>query len=1126
MININMFVTDTPMWYASPIGPPVRITLCYNSQSSIANYEPFGNKWTFTYGGYLLMDTSGTIIIVMPTGRNDVYVPDGHGGYTPPFQVHNTLTQIAPNHFELAFPDGTVYVYEIPGGTSSQQPFLTAIRDAYGQTLALAYDPGVNLTTITDASGNAFKLTYSSAGLVTNVADPFGRNAVFDYDANNNLVQITDMGGYSSSLSYDTNVFISGIADARGTYQFLTEPADGDASVNADNYPQPGTPMYENYRLTVTDPLANKQEFFYYGGCDIDAYGNCGGYSWYVSPNAYIPWQSQDINNYRSEAPKTRYLPVYVDSGQQGKVAEIVYPEGDTVSYGYDPLTGDQTSITDGDGNTWHYAYNSMGLLTAVTNATGTSTTFSYAANAVDLLAISNGLGVISMTYNSHHSILSVSDRLSNVTTFAYNSFGHALYQVDALRITNQYTYDAGNRLSSLSRSGHTLANITYDSVGRVRTATDTTGFSLTYDYNNLSQFVRVTYPDGQFDSYVYSTCCPHIIDSATGRNGLTVNFTYDALKRLTQIRNPEGGLTQFNYDANGNRSALIDPNGNATKYQYDLDNRISSKAYAAGNALSYRYDEAGFLTNRINGRGISTTYTYDPNHSLLTTSYSDGTPAAGYAYDIFNRPVQRVDAMGATRYDYDVNSRLLSVSGPWPSAAITYAYDALGRRTNLTAQLGQPVGYVYDALNRLAQVRTSSGSYAYGYSGASPLVQTLSRPNGTYTTNAYDSLNRLTLTSNQSSNGIINQFAYTYNAQDLCDSETLSNGFALTYSTNELVTYKYNNLNQFVNSTTAAQWFAYDADGNMTRGYTPDGYVWTANYDAENRLTLLVYTNGAGVICSNAYGYCANSFLAQKKQFANGVLSNDTRFVRAGDLPLQERDAANNLSREYAWGLSKGGGIGGLLTLSQGAGAYSYLYDGKGNVAAVLDASGATAATYGYDAFGGQTEELSTFEQPFGFSTKPYEQETGLVYFGYRYYMPQVGAWVSRDPLGEIPGSAVSASGSLRGYGGYYPPVGFFWPASAERARLSLELYDNVNLYNYALNSPPNFVDPKGKILIALLPYLGYIAVVALVAYATVAILGPGQTGEMESTGADEGAKEIQDTSGEPPNGGACGPP
>ena len=80
-INMNLFVTDTPLWYDPAVGPAVRITLCYNSQSSITHNEPFGNKWQFNYASYLVVDTSGNVLIYMPDGRYDVFPPDGAGGY-------------------------------------------------------------------------------------------------------------------------------------------------------------------------------------------------------------------------------------------------------------------------------------------------------------------------------------------------------------------------------------------------------------------------------------------------------------------------------------------------------------------------------------------------------------------------------------------------------------------------------------------------------------------------------------------------------------------------------------------------------------------------------------------------------------------------------------------------------------------------------------------------------------------------------------------------------------------------------------------------------------------------------------------------------------------------------------
>ena len=82
----------------------------------------------------------------------------------------------------------------------------------------------------------------------------------------------------------------------------------------------------------------------------------------------------------------------------------------------------------------------------------------------------------------------------------------------------------------------------TYDTVGRVRTATDATGLTLTYDYNDLNHITRITFPDAKFIQYSYLNCCPRLIDTITGRAGRTTYYTYDSMKRLDSVYRPGVG--------------------------------------------------------------------------------------------------------------------------------------------------------------------------------------------------------------------------------------------------------------------------------------------------------------------------------------------------------------------------------------------------------------------------------------------------------------------------------------------------------------------------------------------------------------------------------------------------------
>ena len=100
----------------------------------------------------------------------------------------------------------------------------------------------------------------------------------------------------------------------------------------------------------------------------------------------------------------------------------------------------------------------------------------------------------------------------------------------------------------------------------------------------------------------------------------------------------------------------------------------------------------------------------------------------------------------------------------------------------------------------------------------------------------------------------------YTYDqVNDLIASETITNGPSPLNPDSESIAYANNNLNQLEDSTPPFRTYAYDDDGNMTTGYTPDGYEFTAAYDAENRLKSLEYTDALSVVHTTEYFYRAD---------------------------------------------------------------------------------------------------------------------------------------------------------------------------------------------------------------------------------------------------------------------------
>ena len=141
-------------------------------------------------------------------------------------------------------------------------------------------------------------------------------------------------------------------------------------------------------------------------------------------------------------------------------------------------------------------------------------------------------------------------------------------------------------------------------------------------------------------------------------------------------------------------------------------------------------------------------------------------------------------------------------------------------------------------------------------------------------------------------------------------------------------------------------------------------------------------------------------------------------------------------------------GGIGGLLAVQDANGTttgenhesddlrYVYFYDANGNVGQVIDlaassASASIKAHYEYDAYGNVLVQSGSYASanPYRFSTKPWDDETGLGYWGQRYYDPRLGRWINHDPIGELGG---------------------------------------LNLYAYVFNDPIGVVDPLGRLSLA----------------------------------------------------------
>jgi RHS repeat-associated protein len=201
------------------------------------------------------------------------------------------------------------------------------------------------------------------------------------------------------------------------------------------------------------------------------------------------------------------------------------------------------------------------------------------------------------------------------------------------------------------------------------------------------------------------------------------------------------------------------------------------------------------------------------------------------------------------------------------------------------------------------------------------------------------------------------------------------------------------------------------------------------------------------------AYDYMGRRVRKRVYNYSGGwQLQSDRRFVwdDCNLVMFLDGQNENTIVRKQVWGLDLAGlsgatsrdrqgavlhgagGIGGLLACveTQGTqqGSYWYLYDGNGNVGQVLSATDQSlVARYEYDPYGNAivAEGPYATANPYRFSTKQWDGNIGLSYWGYRYYSPTTGRWLSRDPIEET---------------------------------------DGYDLYAYVANDPENMRDPTGQ--------------------------------------------------------------
>jgi len=171
------------------------------------------------------------------------------------------------------------------------------------------------------------------------------------------------------------------------------------------------------------------------------------------------------------------------------------------------------------------------------------------------------------------------------------------------------------------------------------------------------------------------------------------------------------------------------------------------------------------------------------------------------------------------------------------------------------------------------------------------------------------------------------------------------------------------------------------------TTSTVANSYTW----DVENRLTGAVTTQADGTITS--VGFLYDPF---GRRIRKASASGTTIYAYDGANIVAELNAAGSITASYTQGL----GVDEPLAMRRAGAAYYYNADGLGSVTSLANAAGTVKQSYVYDTFG-NTTSTGTITNPYQYTGREFDSETGLYYYRARYYDPSIGRFISEDPLG-----------------------------------------------------------------------------------------------------------------------------
>lgn len=931
--------------------------------------SPYGAGWSLLAEERLYFDPDGCILHVQGAGDRRLFLPDTNQAnrWTPMFADGTTITMNpADGVFTRRFADNAQSVFN-PAGR------LTSTRNRFGATTTFSYVGG-RVATVTSPTGFSYTLSYQG-GKLQQVVDSAGRVTDFVVNTAGDLVSTTDAAGSTRTFVYDAQHLLTSQVGPRGEvseYDYLGGRIVGTRAFDTD-----GTTLLRERSFS---PSVLEGEV---GTALTQGLGTVGSPIPVISDRIDFSIDGRGVvseheiddigNTVRTTdgVNETRYT---YDANR--RLTAIIYPNQRRTEYTYD-AAGNAVQMRERSPAGQIYAttsreYNASGLLTREIDAAGRSKRFTYdSLNRVTQIEDpAGGLTMLFYQNPSHPSLVTAVHRANSSVAFTHDLHGNTQTVTDSLGRTTQLGHSTSTGLlASITNPELHVVSLAYDSMNRITSVQGLPDGDLQLSYIDplcncaTDQVITVTVPGGAQMTHQYDGLARLI--SQGDLAGLQEVFGYDPEGNLVSYEGRDGQSLTFSYDVLGRPLTKVADNGEFTSYEYDTEGRITLAENNVA-SLHFEYDFLGRMTRA---------------ESALTYS-SNGIPQPPtvrefeYNHDVLGNRTSAISLWGTQTYVYDSLNRPSSIVDGWGNSW-AFSYDALGRRNLTQRSNGTRTASTYDTAGQALQVAHQDNSlatilgnlYTMFDDNGHILQEVLTTPNANVThTYGYDPLGRL-------------------------NSATSNVGFGAPATVNTVV----DGANRLTSSTEYT--YAHDQNGRLvTRTSVTSQLSETFAYGAEGQLIAYEQTRDVGgtpqVILDVRYAY--DPLGRRVRRSVNGITAG---YFYDGSALAEEIDHRGNSRRVYTHGTTVDEP---LALIDQVTGEiYFYHQDRLGNVRGLTDTTGALAKTYTYDEFGQiLTQTPATVFQPFAFTAREWDPESGLYFYRARLYDPLTGRFLTEDPL------------------------------------------------------------------------------------------------------------------------------